>query len=383
MELLCFPFFLAECAQRYSQRARQIWISLNWCLIICLWNKHSNNKCDRVNSFSQSSLSRFLNDVNYEEVSSKFTQNEREGFEVEWEKIKEQRKTNEQKMKHKNSNKDKRKQSKVSVGKFPHYSLDGKSRKGVISEETGRTEIDLTIFNPDTDKVLAQKTLPDKEGEAVAAEDLIKNTSSALPKGVFTADAGITSPRVTSAVRDNNHHYIFAIKGNAGKIYEQIKNFDWNSITTAYAQISEGHGRREIRKLKKMSLSQLGSQEYKKYSGAKVAFKLDSKINYIKDDKLVVEERYYIADEGINELTLPQVTNYIRNHWHQESYHWVKDVILNEDNCPQKTPNGSRVLSSLRAKVYEVGKNVCGSVKKFTNCFVSKPELFLRKQEKK
>ena len=51
--------------------------------------------------------------MNYEEVSSKFTQNERDGFEVEWEKIKDQRKTNEQKMKHKNSNKDKRKKSKI------------------------------------------------------------------------------------------------------------------------------------------------------------------------------------------------------------------------------------------------------------------------------
>ena len=373
---------MAECAQRYSQRAKQTWIALNWYLIISLWNKHSQQHCDRVKSFSQSSMSRSLNGINYEELALKFTKNERDTFEFEWKKVREYRKLREQKMKHKNSNKDKRKQNKVSNGKFPHYSLDGKSRKGVLSEETGRTEIDLTLFNPDTDKILAQKTLPDKEGEAVAAEDLIKNASTSLPEGVFTADAGITSPRVVAAIQDNNHHYILAIKGNAGKIYEQIKRFNWDSITTAYAQISEGHGRREIRKLKKMSLSQLGSNEYKKYSGAKIAFKLDSKTNHIKDDKLVVEERYFIADEAIGELTLAQVLNYIRNHWIQESYHWVKDVILNEDNCPQKTPNGSRILSSIRAKVYELGKKICGSVKKFTNFFVSKPEIFLQKREK-
>lgn len=347
-----------------------------------MWNEYSKDYCDRVESFSQSSLSRFLSDVNYKEVSSKFTQNERDGFESEWEKVKEHRKLNGQKMKHKNSDKDKRKQSKVCHGKFPHYSLDGKSRKGVVSEETGRTEIDLTIFNPDTDKVLAQKTLPDKEGEAVAAEELIKTVSSSIPEGVFTADAGITSPRVTSIIQENNHHYILAIKSNAGKIYNQIKSFNWDYITTAYVQISEGHGRREIRKLKKMSLSQLDGQEYKKYSGARFAYKLDTKVNYIKDDKLVFEERYFIADEAIK-LTLPQVANYIRNHWAQESYHWVKDVILNEDNCPQKNPNGSRVLSSIRAQVFTLGKKVCGSVKEFTNRFVSKPEVFIGSQEKK
>ena len=348
-----------------------------------MWNEYSQEHCNRVKSFSQPSLSRFLNEVNYEEISSKFTQNERDGFECEWEKVKEHRKLNAQKMKHKNSNKDKRKQSKVCHGKFPHYSLDGKSRKGVVSEKTGRTEIDLTIFNPDTDKVLAQKTLSDKEGEAVAAEELIKNISSSIPEGIFTADAGITSPRVTAIIQENNHHYILAIKSNAGKIYSQIKNFNWDNITTAHAQISEGHGRREIRKLKKMSLSQLDGKEYKKYSGAKFAYKLDTKVNHIKEDKLVFEERYFIADEAINELTLPQVANYIRNHWAQESYHWVKDVILNEDNCPQKNPNGSRVLSSIRAQVYTLGKKICGSVKEFTNRFVSKPEVFLGRQEKK
>lgn len=374
---------MAECAQRYSQRTKQLWISLNWYLIISIWNEYSQVRCNRVKSFSQSSLSRFLCEVNYEDISTKFTRNERDEFKIEWEKVQEYRKLNAGKMKHKNSNRDKRKQNKVCHGKFPHYCLDGKSRKGVVSEETGRTEIDLTIFNPDTDKVLAQKTLPDKEGEAVAAEELIKNISSSIPEGIFTGDAGITSPRVTSIIQENKHHYILAVKGNAGKIYTQIRNFNWDSVTTAHVQISEGHGRREIRKLKKMSLSQLEGAEYKKYSGAKFAYKTDTKVNHIKDDKLVFEERYFIADEEIGDLSLPQVANYIRNHWAQESYHWVKDVILNEDNCPQKTPNGSRVLSTIRSQVYTLGKKVCGSVKEFTNRFVSKPEVFLGKHEKK
>lgn len=62
-----------------------------------MWNEYSKEYCNRVESFSQPSLSRFLCDVNYEEVSSKFTQNERDGFESEWEKVKEHRKLNAQK----------------------------------------------------------------------------------------------------------------------------------------------------------------------------------------------------------------------------------------------------------------------------------------------
>jgi hypothetical protein len=34
-----------------------------------------------------------------------------------------------------------------------------------------------------------------------------------------------------------------------------------------------------------MRLSQLEGKEYKKYSGAKFAYKTDTKVNHIKDDK--------------------------------------------------------------------------------------------------
>ena len=380
LEFYYFPFFLATCAARISQRSKQIWICLNWVLINDIWNEYAKNKCYRKTAFSQSSISRFLNLVDQSEISVLFTENSKSQFFVEWEKIKESREMNKNKGTYKNNIKDKRKKSKICPGKFPHYSIDGKSRKGVVSEETGRTEIDLTLFNSETQRVLCQKTLPDKEGESIAAAEIINKMGNSIPEGVFTGDAGITSPKVTSAIIESQHHYILSIKQNAGKLYEKIRNYDWDNVATSYVQISEGHGRQEMRKLKRINLSQLDTKDYTRYSGAKLAFNLETKIFIKKDEKLVVEDRFFIADAAIEELTLPQVAYYIRNHWSQESFHWVKDVILNEDNCPQKTKNGSRILGTLNTHAFTLGKKIFGSVKKFTNYFVSKPEIFIKKQ---
>ena len=102
----------------------------------------------------------------------------------------------------------------------------------------------------------------------------------------------------------------------------------------------------------------------------------------MKDDKFTCEDRFFIADDLVSELPLPQITNYIRKHWAQESYHWVRDVILEEDGSPHKNHNGSRILSILRSQVFTLGKKIIGSVKEFTTRFASKPEVFLGRHEK-
>jgi hypothetical protein len=63
---------------------------------------------------------------------------------------------------------------------------------------------------------------------------------------------------------------------------------------------------------------------------------LETNIYYSKGDNVTIETRYFIGDEKVYKMTLPQFANYIRCHWMQESYHWVKDFVLQEDNSHQK-----------------------------------------------
>ena len=82
----------------------------------------------------------------------------------------------------------------VSANGLVQYCVDGKRREGCVSEETGRTEIDLTMMRADTRTVLFWGVCPDKEGEAVTAQKVISMFGTDIPPGLFTFDAGITGP---------------------------------------------------------------------------------------------------------------------------------------------------------------------------------------------
>jgi predicted transposase YbfD/YdcC len=73
-------------------------------------------------------------------------------------------------------------------------------------------------------------------------------------------------------------------------------------------------------------------------------------------------------------MTPHEAITYIRDHWQQESFHWVKDVVLDEDACPTKNRNGSRTLGLLRNAVVRVGRSLFGSVKTFVEHFSASPE---------
>lgn len=274
--------------------------------------------------------------------------------------------------------KDKRKVHRVIVKKFPQYAFDGKARKGCESARTGRTERDVTMFCPDTDQVLGTRTLDDKEGEPAAARALLEHEGTGLPRGICTADAGITSPQFIAACIEAGHGYISAVKANAGHAFDLIDAYDWNNLCREHAEYSNSHGREEIRTIKRIAVASLDQPEvFEKYTKMKCVFRVHALARCRKTDALAEKTRYFIGDERAESLTLPAALTYIREHWRQESYHWVLDVVLKEDDSPQKNSNGSRVLGQLRKTLYTIGKQISSSVTHFMNQFSADPEGML------
>lgn len=266
------------------------------------------------------------------------------------------------------------------VKRLPQYAIDGKSRKGCLSAETERAEIDLRIYCPDTQQVLSQKTLPDKEGEQVGAVELIKRDGVKLIPGVFTGDAGITCPEVISAIADLGHNYILGVKGNAGNVFEQIHAHPWDKVVKEYKHFTEAHGRQEIRRLKALKISNFPHiEEFSKYKNVSVVFQLVTTTYHVKEDDYTGTTRYFIGDQGALAMSLPHALAYIRHHWGIESYHWIRDAILNEDASLQKRRSGSRFLAGLRTAVHRVGMTTFGSVKKFVDHFVADPKGTIEK----
>jgi hypothetical protein len=63
----------------------------------------------------------------------------------------------------------------IKQGVVVHYALDGKSRSGVCSLITGRTEIDLTLYHSNSSTIIGKYTLEDKQGESKIAPEIIND----------------------------------------------------------------------------------------------------------------------------------------------------------------------------------------------------------------
>lgn len=375
------------CAGRKTQRSKAIWLEHHWRWIVLAWTQAKGKRPKRKGPLSQSSISRFLSCFKPRYLAKLLTKYTRETFIDEWEGYVQKGKAKQAKRRKRKGHDGKRHRSgvnrftyKPAKKKRPQYCMDGKARGGCISQLTGRTEIDLTIYNPETSQILGHQTLPDKVGEQTAAPGLIKSATAGLPLGFFTGDAGITSPNVISEIRRLGHSYIFAIKGNAGQVYDTVTTYDWGEVEDKDMFFSEGHGRREIRTIQSVLVEEFESDDFDKYEDVSIIFKVTADILHVKTDKFTTETRFFIGDDAAADLSHHEAITYIREHWEQESYHWTKDVVLGEDGCPTKNSNGSQTLGLVRAAVVKVGRTLFGSVQTFTDHFSSNPERLYGKR---
>ena len=140
----------------------------------------------------------------------------------------------------------------------------------------------------------------------------------------------------------------------------------------------EGHGREVIQSIRIIPVTSLKSEQFAKYESISVVYEITTDTHHVKEDKYTTDTRYYIGSRGVERFTPHEAITYIRGHWSQESYHWVKDVVLREDACTHKNHSGSRTLGVLRTAVAKIGKTIFGSVKTFVDHFSANPKKFLK-----
>jgi predicted transposase YbfD/YdcC len=304
---------------------------------------------------SQSSISRFFKNADEQEIKKLYLEKLRE---------KEERESAECA------------QKQLSLKALPHYAIDGKSRGGCVSELTGRTEIDLTIFNVETRTVIGLEVIPDKEGEATSAQKIFKDYGKQLPRGILTADAGFTSPKLIVELRKLDFEYIIGLKGNAGKVFEIVEKYDWSRCEYSATTDEKGHGREEKRKIRVLPISAFPNRTFSKYSDCAYIICIDSfrTLNGVTS----IEKRFYIASKGLKGYKPEDFLSRIRAHWIQENgLHWCKDAILGEDNLPKHSHRSSRLLGFLKSIVVSIGYEFFRSVQKFKDNMVANPKKMM------
>jgi predicted transposase YbfD/YdcC len=230
------------------------------------------------------------------------------------------------------------------------YAIDGKARKAAITD-TGKNEIDVSIYDVGTKVAVAKLAVGAKEGEAPVARELFESVASGLEKGYISADAGIACREFAATVEKCEHDFLCIIKGNAGKIHDEMQSLPWQDAQR-WTSAEKGHGRMETRATELLRLDVETMERVipsaKMYPAGLVFGSITRTREDLKTLQKSEERTFFLLSEREEPLTAQVGDALVRGHWCIENeLHRHRDVELGEDDLPRMSSQASRVIGSI------------------------------------
>jgi hypothetical protein len=129
-------------------------------------------------------------------------------------------------------------------------------------------------------------------------------------------------------------------------LHRQLRELPWRAVAVAHRAASRGHGRREIRTIKVVTIA------------AGIAFPCAVQaIQVVRRTQPLTAGARRWRTETVHAITSlaphhaspAQIAAWIRGHWQIENaLHWVRDVTYGEDNSQVRTGNTPQVMATLR-----------------------------------
>ncbi|MEX0961752.1 MAG: ISAs1 family transposase [Simkaniaceae bacterium] len=236
--------------------------------------------------------------------------------------------------------------------------LDGKTLCNSSDTANGIKAIHIvSAFSAENDLVLGQLATEAKSNEIIAFPLLIEMLD--LKGATVTIDAAGCQKAIAKQIRDKGGEYVLALKGNQGKLHDEVENFFKQAIAVEpeesgcdyYKNEEYSRGRREQREVWTIGDIEWLPQKGKwKDLGSLVCLKSSR----TQKGTCTVEIRYYIS-------SLPSDASKsayaIRSHWGIENkLHWQLDVSYGEDNCKICKDHGAENFSVIRRATLNILK---------------------------
>ena len=213
--------------------------------------------------------------------------------------------------------------------------IDGKTAKGSYDrEEKLKALHSVSAWSSEHGLVLGQQKVDSQSNEITAVPLLLKLLN--LKGAVVTLDAMGTQIHIARQIKQSEGDYVLALKGNQGKLFEQVETWfdqaratNWRGIDYSYHETVEaGHHRLETRQVWAVPVSQLPPlHRQKQWLGLTRVVMVRSTRRLW--NQTTTEVRFYISSLPADAQRHNQV---IRSHWSIENgLHWVLDVTFNED----------------------------------------------------
>ena len=240
------------------------------------------------------------------------------------------------------------------AGRRRVLAVDGKCLRGsrhTASDGVGvaRRQL-LAVIDQHTRVVLGQVAVDGKANEITAFAPLIDTLAGIDLTGVVvTADALHTQHEHVTYLHERGAHWVLTVKGNQPGLRRQVAGLPWRQVEQAHRSAETGHGRREIRTLKVVTMA-AGIA----FPHARQALQITRKTRPVsartgRKGRWHTETVYAITDLAPHQARPHELAAWIRGHWQIENgLHWVRDVTYDEDLSQIRTGTGPQVMATLR-----------------------------------
>ena len=212
--------------------------------------------------------------------------------------------------------------------------IDGKHLRGTENNATPNPALHLvSLFSVDSGLVLSEQAVDSKSNEITAIPKILEEID--IQGAIITIDAMGCQKKIAKQIYEKGADYVFALKGNAGLIYDEIKQYFKEAEEVGYEYLDHSfhgendnsHGRSVIREVRYVQdiewLPQL--QEWKNLKGF-----VQVKCQRIEKEKTSIEHRYYLTSIDTNGKRISRI---IQSHWKTENnQHRQLDINFMEDD---------------------------------------------------
>jgi len=165
---------------------------------------------------------------------------------------------------------------------------------------------------------------------------------------IVTADALHTQRGHAGYLREHGGDYVLIAKGNQPGLFAALDALPWTTIEVGYTEEEKGHGRRDVRVLKVIDLTDPAHEHHRvRFPGARQAFLIE-RYRHFPDGTITAAAILGITSLTPNQAPPADLADIIRGHWHIEAHHHVRDVTFREDASKIRAGAGARVMAIIR-----------------------------------
>ncbi|WP_328753776.1 ISAs1 family transposase [Streptomyces sp. NBC_00269] len=193
-------------------------------------------------------------------------------------------------------------------------------------------------------RTVSQLRVPDKTTEVTGFTRLLAPFD--LAGVVVTADALHTHrDHARWLVEEKKAHYVLVVKRNQPTLHDALRSLPWKQVTARRYERESGHGRRETRSVRTLTVTDLGLD----FPHVAQAAKIYRHRTGLKTGKITRETVYTITDLPARAASPQVIGQLARSQWGIEAVHHVRDTTFSEDASKIRTGHGPENIATLRS----------------------------------